>query len=90
MAKRTNVKREVKGSSAVARWSLILGILAVLLTIQNGMHALIWGIPAIILGITSLKTANRRSAIAGIGAGVLALLIAIVRTTIVYYTVYGE
>lgn len=90
MVKQTNAKREIKGSSAVARWSLVLGVLAVLLTIQNGMHALIWGIPAIILGITSLKTANRWCAIAGLSAGVLALLIAIVRTTIVYYTLYGE
>jgi len=63
-----------KGSPTVSRAALILGILAVLLILNPLAYLL--GIFAIILGLTSLKTSNRRIAIAGVIMGILAIVFA--------------
>lgn len=62
------------GSPAVSRAALALGILAVLLILSPLAYLL--GIFAIILGATSLKTSNKRIAIAGIILGLLAVVLA--------------
>jgi len=69
-------KYSTKGSPAISRAALTLGILATLLILNPLAYLL--GIFAIILGLSSLKTSNRRIAIAGVIMGILAIVFAIV------------